>query len=154
MELTLHNLKLAKGSKRKIKRMGRGNASGHGTYSGRGQKGQRARSGGKKGLKRRGLHQLLKNKPKLGGFKSLKSKMAIVNLDQLEKVFTIGEIVDGKKLIAKNLIKSNKTGVKILGQGKLTKKLTVIADAFSDSAKKAIMEVGGKAELRPRRDNN
>src|SRR3989344_399564 len=96
-ELTLHNLKINKKAKKKTKRVGRGNASGHGTYSGRGLKGQKARAGGKGGLKRRGLKQLLRNKPKLGGFKSLKPKMAIVDLDQLEKVFTIGEIVDGKK---------------------------------------------------------
>jgi len=146
-ELTLHNLKINKKAKKKPKRVGRGNASGHGTYSGRGLKGQKSRSGGKSGLKRRGLSQLLRNKPKLGGFKSLNPKMETVNIDQLERNFEAGEIVNAKKLINKNLIKDNKTGVKILGDGKLTKKLTVIVNSFSESAKKAIIEAGGQFQL-------
>lgn len=146
-ELTLHNLKVDRRAKHKPKRVGRGNASGHGTYSGRGLKGQKSRSGGKGGLKRRGLRQLLRNKPKIGGFKSLKPKMKTVNIDQLDKAFEAGEIVTSKKLLAKNLIKDNKSGVKVLGQGKLTKKLTVVADSFSESAKKAIIEAGGIIKL-------
>ena len=147
-ELTLHNLKVEKGAKKRPQRVGRGNASGRGTYSGRGLKGQRSRSGGKRGLKRKGLRQLLRNKPKIGGFKSLKPKMETVNLEQLEKSFEVGEVVNAKKLIAKNLISPAKKGVKILGNGKLTKRLTVIADSFSESAKKAIIKAGGKAEIR------
>lgn len=146
-ELTLHNLKINKAAKKKAKRVGRGNASGHGTYSGRGLKGQKSRSGGKSGLKRRGLRQLLRNKPKIGGFKSLRSKLAVVNLDDLEKNFEAGELINDKKLLAKNLIKTNKFGVKILGEGKLTKKLIVIADSFSESAKKGIIEAGGSIKL-------
>jgi len=146
-ELTLHNLQVNRKAIKKSKRVGRGNASGHGTYSTRGLKGQKSRSGGKGGLKRRGLKQLLRNKPKIGGFKSLKPKMVIVNLDQLEKSFESGELINTKKLIAKNLIKTAKPGVKILGEGKLTKKFTVIADGFSESAKKAIIEAGGQAQL-------
>ncbi len=146
-DLALHNLKIAQGSRKKTKRVGRGNASGHGTYSTRGLKGQKSRSGGKGGLKRKGLMQLLKSKPKIGGFKSLKPKMVTVNLRQLEENFEAGELVNAKKLIAKNLIKDNRTGVKILADGKLTKKLTVAADSFSKSAKKAIMEVGGQVQL-------
>jgi large subunit ribosomal protein L15 len=150
-ELTLHNLKVKKGAKKRPRRVGRGNASGRGTYSGRGLKGQRSRSGGKSGLKRRGLRQLLRNKPKIGGFKSLKPKMETVNLEQLEKNFEASEIVNAKKLIAKNLIGSVKKGVKILGSGKLNKKLTVIADSFSESAKKAIIKAGGKPEIRSKK---
>ena len=149
-ELTLHNLKINKKAKKKTKRVGRGNASGHGTYSGRGLKGQKARAGGKGGLKRRGLKQLLRNKPKLGGFKSLKPKMAIVDLDQLENNFETGEIINAKKLFAKKLIKTVKNGVKILGSGKITKKLSVTADDFSESAKKAIIESGGNVWLKAR----
>ncbi|MCL5795859.1 MAG: 50S ribosomal protein L15 [Patescibacteria group bacterium] len=148
MELGLHNLKLAKGSKKKAKRVGRGNSSGHGTYSTRGLKGQRSRSGGGSGLKRRGLKTLLRNKPKIGGFKSLRSKMSEVNLNQLDRFFEPGEVVTGKKMFEKDLVDNLNNGIKILGTGRLTKKLTVIADAFSETAKKAIMEVGGKAELR------
>lgn len=146
-ELTLHNLKFNKKAKKRRKRVGRGNASGHGTYSTRGLKGQKARSGGRSGLKRRGLRQLLRNKPKIGGFRSPYPKMVTVNLDQLEKNFAAGEIVDAKKLIDKYLIKSARTGLKILGNGKLTKKLVVIADGFSESAKKAIIEAGGRVQL-------
>lgn len=147
-EITLHNLKINKKARKKAKRVGRGNASGSGTYSGRGLKGQRSRSGGKSGLKRRGLKQMLKSKPKIGGFKSLKPKMETVNLDRLEVAFNDGELVNSKKLIAKNLIKTAKNGVKVLGNGKLTKKLTVIVNNFSKSAKKAIIEAGGKAEIK------
>jgi len=146
-EINLHNLKIAKRSKKRKKRVGRGNSSGSGTYSGRGLKGQRSRSGGKKGLKRRGLNQFLKNKPKMGGFKSLKPKIVTVNIEQLEKFFADGEVVNAKKLISKKIIKSAKNGLKILGNGKLTKKLTVTADSFSESAKKAIIKVGGEVKL-------
>jgi large subunit ribosomal protein L15 len=73
--------------------------------------------------------------------------MVIVNLDQLESSFEAGELINAKKLIAKNLIKTAKTGVKILGDGKLTKKFTVSADSFSESAKKAIIEAGGQVQL-------
>lgn len=147
VELSLHNLKVNKKAKRKPKRRGRGNASGHGTYSGRGLKGQKARSGGKGGLKRRGLRQLLRNKPKIGGFKSLKPKRETVNLNQLDLAFEAGEVVNSKKLLVKNLIKDSKTGVKILGDGRLTKKLNVFADSFSETAKKAIMELGGSVKV-------
>ena len=146
-EINLHNLKIAKRSKKRKKRVGRGNSSGSCTYSGRGLKGQRSRSGGKKGLKRRGLNQFLKNKPKMGGFKSLKPKIVTVNIEQLEKFFADGEVVNAKKLISKKIIKSAKNGLKILGNGKLTKKLTVTADSFSESAKKAIIKVGGEVKL-------
>lgn len=143
-ELNLHNLKISK--KKKAKRVGRGNSSGSGTYSGRGLKGQRARSGGKGGLKRKGLVQTLKSKPKLGGFKSLKEKPAIINLDTLENFFEEGEAVDINKVFNKGLIKTKKNGLKVLGSGSLTKKFTVKADNFSESAKKAIMDAGGKIE--------
>jgi large subunit ribosomal protein L15 len=145
-EITLNNLKISKGAKRKAKRVGRGNASGHGTYSTRGLKGQRSRSGGRKGLKRFGLNTMIRNKPKLGGFKSLYLRPEVVNLDQLEAVFEAGEIVNAKKLIQKNLIKSAKTGIKILGKGTLTKKLTVAATSFSETAKDAIIKAGGKIQ--------
>ncbi len=146
-EITLDNLKISRGSKRKAKRVGRGNASGHGTYSTRGLKGQRSRSGGRKGLKRFGLNSMVRNKPKIGGFKSLYVKPEVVNLDQLEARFNAGEIVNVKRLIEKNLISSPKNGVKVLGKGKLTKKLTVAANSFSETAKDAIIKAGGKIQL-------
>lgn len=140
-ELNLHSLSVNK--RKKSRRVGRGNASGTGTYSGRGLKGQRSRSGGKGGLKLRGLKQMLKSKPKMGGFKSLTPKLETVNLETLEKHFGAGELVDVKKLLAKKLVKTQKNGLKILGNGKITKKLTVKANSFSESAKKAIIEAGG-----------
>jgi large subunit ribosomal protein L15 len=146
-ELTLHNLRINKASKKKPKRLGRGNASGHGTYSGRGLKGQKSRSGGKGGLKRKGLANLLRNKPKIGGFRSPYPKMTVINLDLLEQNFKAGELVNPGILLAKNLVRKAKDRIKILGEGKLTKKLTVLAHSFSESAKKAIIEAGGKAEV-------
>lgn len=145
-ELTLHNLTVNKKSKKNPKRVGRGNASGHGTYSTRGLKGQKSRSGGSKGLRRWALVLQLKSKPKIGGFRSLRPKLAAVNISRLESNFAAGEIVNAKKLIEKNLIKSAKTGVKILGDGRLTKKLTVFADSFSKPAKEAIIKAGGQAQ--------
>ncbi|MBI3291094.1 50S ribosomal protein L15 [Candidatus Falkowbacteria bacterium] len=142
-ELSLHNLKV--GKRKKSRRVGRGNASGRGTYSGRGLKGQRSRSGGKRGLKRKGLSRLLRNKPKIGGFKSLKPKIESVNIFDLDRYFGAGEIVNAKKLISQGLIKHN--NFKVLGDGKLTKKLTVVASAFSKSAKKAIIEAGGSIKV-------
>jgi len=145
--ITLSNLKNFPKSKKRPKRVGRGNSSGHGTYSGRGQKGQRARSGGKKGLKLKGIKPIIKRLPKLGGFKSIQPKMAIVNLENLEKNFSDGDLITPEKLLEKNLIKSLKTGVKILGRGKLSKKLIVQAYAFSKSAENAIKKAGGEVRL-------
>lgn len=85
----LHNLKPARGSKHKIKRVGRGNSSGHGTYSGHGGKGQTARTGGSKGLKLMGLRQLLLRTPKLGGFRSQYAKPATLKINVLEKHFAV-----------------------------------------------------------------
>lgn len=146
MPLNLSNLKPAKGSAKKRRRVGRGGK--RGAYSGRGMKGQRARSGGKKGLKALGFKQTLQRIPKSRGFKSLQAKMAIINLFDLEKKFNDGEAVDFKRLINTGLVKTAKNGVKILGNGKLTKKLTVVASAFSASAKKAIEEIGGRIEIK------
>ncbi len=145
-ELRLDNLKIDGSSRRRKKRVGRGNSSGRGTYSSRGIKGQRSRSGGKRGLKRRGLKDLLRNKPKIGGFKSLKPKMLTVNIYQLDKYFSDGESVNAKKLISKNIVKSDRPGIKILGSGQLKKKLYVYADDFSESAKKAIIDAGGQVK--------
>jgi large subunit ribosomal protein L15 len=142
--ITLSNLKRFPKSKKRPKRVGRGDSSGHGSYSGRGIKGQRARSGGKKGLKLKGLKPLIKQLPKLGGFKSHYPKMEIVNLKDLEEKFKNNDVVDPDKLIELGLIKSKTKGVKILGKGKLTKRLVVKAHAFSKSAEKAIKDLNGE----------
>lgn len=145
MTLTLHNIKPAPGAKKKRKRVGRGNASGHGTYSTRGQKGQRARSGGKAGLKRVGLKSLLQKIPKARGFKSGYAKPAVVNLQDLEKRFNDGALINAKQLLAKGLIRTAKNGVKILAEGELTKKLKIQADGFSQGALAKIKKAGGEA---------
>jgi len=145
--LKLYNLKPAKGAKKRKKRVGRGNASGHGTYATRGLKGQRSRSGGKGGLKFKGLKANIQNIPKLGGFKSLKPKLAVVNLKDLEKNFSDNEIVTAAKLKSKGLIKSIRPGVKILGMGKLDKKLILKVDKISESAREAVEKAGGKIIL-------
>jgi large subunit ribosomal protein L15 len=145
MSLTLSNLKPAKGATAKRKRVGRGGK--RGTYSGRGLKGQRSRSGGKSGLKALGLKQRLKSLPKLRGFKSLKPKMEVVNVSDLETKFADGDIITLGKLVAAKLVNTSKTGVKVLGDGKLSKKLTVSAHGFSASAKSAIEKAGGKIDV-------
>jgi large subunit ribosomal protein L15 len=147
MPLTLSNLKSFRGASKNRKRVGRGNSSGHGTYSTRGAKGQKARSGGKRGLKLKGFKRLMQNIPKLRGFKSLVSKMEIVNIQNLELKFENGAVIDGKKLVDAGIIRTIQFGVKILGGGKLAKNFVVKADAFSSSAKEAIEKAGGKAEI-------
>jgi len=143
--LGLHTLTKIKTKKRK--RVGRGNASGHGTYSTRGIKGQRSRSGGKKGLKKLGAKQWLQKVPKKKGFTSPHAKKEIIKLADLEKYFNNGDVVTAKVLHKKGLINNIKVGVKVLSNGKLTKKLTVKADAFSVKAKEAIEKLGGRAEV-------
>lgn len=145
--INLSHLKRFPKSKKRPKRIGRGDASGHGTYSGRGQKGQRARSGGRKGLKLKGIKPIIKRLPKLSGFRSIHPRLEIINLETLEKKFSDGETVDSQKLFKFKLIKTKKSKYKVLGKGKLTKKLTIYAYTFSKSAEKAITKVGGKIQL-------
>lgn len=136
--LSLHNLKPNKGATKKRKRIGRGNASGHGTYSGKGLKGQRSRSG-VSNLKRVGMKQTLFSIPKKRGFNSNKPKNKIVNLDDINKNFKDGDIINPKKLLKKNLINNIKNGVKILGKGKLELKNVKFKDVkMSESVKNSI----------------
>ncbi|TSC95646.1 MAG: large subunit ribosomal protein L15 [Parcubacteria group bacterium Athens1014_10] len=145
MELSLYNLKPTPKSKKRKKRVGRGNSSGHGNYSTRGMKGQRARSGGRGGLKLLGIKSTLNRIPKLKGFRSIHPKPQIVNLLDLEKRFKDDETVNAKSLLEKGLIMNSKRKIKVLGKGKLTKKLTVKLNDFSESAKEAIEKAGGQA---------
>ncbi|PIT93741.1 50S ribosomal protein L15 [Candidatus Falkowbacteria bacterium CG10_big_fil_rev_8_21_14_0_10_43_11] len=149
--LSLHTIKPAKGSTKKIRRIGRGDASGRGTYSGRGQKGQKSRSGGRKGLKRWGMKQLLLKTPKLRGFKSLKEKNQVVNLADINRFFKDGAHVSPKSLLNADLIDNIKTTVKILGTGELKIKNLEFADIkLSKSAEEQIKKMDGKikAEVR------
>ncbi|MEK7649269.1 MAG: 50S ribosomal protein L15 [Patescibacteria group bacterium] len=143
----LHQLTPFRGSRKKAKRIGRGLGSGHGAYSTRGVKGQRARSGGSHGLKARGMKQIVLRIPKLGGFRSIHEKSKGVNLSRIEEQFTLGETVSPRTLVRKGIIKSPKSGklvdVKILGDGTLTKPLTFKDCSVSATAKEKIEKAGG-----------
>ena len=142
--LGLHNLqKNQKATKKRVRR-GRGNASGHGNYSGRGMKGQKSRSGGKSGLKIRGLRNYLLRIPKSKGFTSDKPNNLPINLGLLDKYFDNNEVVSLKSLVKKNLIPAGMKSVKILASGKITKKLVIKIDSLSVKAKEAIIKAGGE----------
>ncbi|HDZ86196.1 hypothetical protein LCGC14_1630110 [marine sediment metagenome] len=144
----LHDLKPAKGSHKKKKRIGRGNASGHGTTAGRGTKGQLARSGGGKGPGFEGGRMaLIRKVPRLPGFKNpFKVSYQVVSLERLNQ-FKANDNVDVKALKEAGIIKKAEEPIKILADGKLDKALTVKVNAFSEKAKKAIEKAGGKAEV-------
>ncbi|MFA5021397.1 MAG: 50S ribosomal protein L15 [Patescibacteria group bacterium] len=144
MPLTLSNIHPAKGAIKKRKVIGRGGK--RGSYSGKGMKGQRARSG-VSGLKALGMRQMMLSTPKLRGFTSLKAKIPVVNVSDLN-AFEDGGIVDIRKMIQAGLLDKKEKRVKVLGDGKLTKKLTVMANAYSVTAKAAIEAAGGKAEVK------
>ncbi len=138
MTLSLHTIKPAKGSTKKRKRVGRGNASGHGTYSTRGLKGQKSRSGGKNSLKRLGMKTILLNIPKKRGFKSQKPKNQVVNLADINKYFKDGDTVDPQSLLKAGLIDAIKLPVKILGKGELKlKNVKFERVKMSESVKRA-----------------
>jgi len=147
MQYSLHTIQRPKSNKRRAKRVGRGNASQKGTFSGRGIKGQRSRSGGRRGLARRAaFQQLLIRTPKLKGFKRQSPPVALVTLAQLEAAFGAGDSVTRKKLVAKGIIRRACGAYKVLANGTLTKKLSVSAPVFSVSARKAIEKAGGSCE--------
>lgn len=143
----IHELSPAEGSKKDVKRVGRGHGSGWGKTSGKGHKGQNARSGGgvRPGFEG-GQMPLARRIPKRGFNNIFAAKMAAVNVSSLE-MFKEGTEVDAELLLASGLVKSIDNGVKILGNGEITKNLIVKADAFSASAKEKIEKAGGKAEV-------
>ena len=142
--MKLHELSPAPGSVSKRKRVGRGHGSGNGKTAGKGHKGQNARSGG--GVRigfEGGQMPLTRRIPKRGLFAK---KYSIVNVSDLSK-FVDGTVVDTEMLIASGLVKKEYDGVKILGNGDLTSKITVKAAKFSKSAIEKIEKAGGKAEV-------
>lgn len=147
--MQLHDLTPAKGSNKRRKRVGRGNSSGKGTYSGRGLNGQGSRSGGTKGAGfEGGQTPLAMRLPKLPGFRSPRRiEFAPINVSELQARFEDGAVVDGEALVAARLIKHVDEPVKVLGDGELTHKLTVRVDKVSASAKARIEAAGGKVEL-------
>ena len=146
--MQLNDLRPAAGSTKNRKRIGRGNSSGHGTTAGRGTNGQLSRSGGGKGAGfEGGQTPLAMRLPKLGGFINHNRVEYIpVNVSRLEGLFADGDVVDSEALVAKGVIKHDYLPVKVLGDGELTKSLTVKVDKVSASAKAKIEAAGGKVE--------
>ncbi|MCK4967522.1 MAG: 50S ribosomal protein L15 [Candidatus Aenigmarchaeota archaeon] len=149
MTLSLNNLQRPTKLKKKQIRRGRGNSSNRGTYSGRGQKGQRSRSGGKGGLKLLGFKINLRQTPKIGGFKSKRERPIIVNLNVLDKNFSTGDkitpqILEKKKIIKQQKGKREDIKIKILGQGEIKKKLIIQNCQISATARQKIVKAGGK----------
>ena len=145
--MDLSNLQSAEGSKHNDNfRRGRGHGSGNGKTAGKGHKGQKARSGAPRPGFEGGQMPLYRRIPKRG-FTCRNSKEIVgINLSYLER-FEDGATVTVESLVEAGIVKNTRDGVKILGNGELTKKLTVQANAFSASAKEKIEALGGKAEV-------
>ncbi len=144
----LNELKPAEGSTFKKFRKGRGHGSGNGKTSGKGHKGQNARSGGgvRPGFEG-GQMPLYRRIPKRG-FKCINSKNIVaINLSLLNDRFEDGAVVTVQSLMDKGIISNARDGVKVLGNGEITKKLTVQVNYYSNSAKEKIEAIGGKAEV-------
>lgn len=141
----LHTLKPAPGSIHRRKRVGRGNASGHGTFSTRGAKGQKARAGGRRGLIKFAVKGMVMRLPKKRGFTSPHIQLATVSLVKITKLFKGQASVTPVQLAKVGLIKTTYYGVKIVGNAPVTWPLTLMAHGFSKSAKAAINASGGQA---------
>ncbi|MDR1567469.1 MAG: 50S ribosomal protein L15 [Streptococcaceae bacterium] len=145
--MKLHELKPVEGSRKVRNRVGRGTSSGNGKTSGRGQKGQKSRSGGGVRLGFEGGQTPLFRRMPKRGFKNINSKdYALVNLDVLNH-FEDGATVTPEALVEAKIVKDVKSGIKILGNGELTKKVTVKASKFSKTAEEAITSKGGSIEV-------
>jgi large subunit ribosomal protein L15 len=146
--MKLHELVPPEGSVREGKRKGRGPGTGNGKTAGRGHKGQKARSGGGVRIGFEGGQMPLARRLPKRGFNNIFAKpMEEINLSSLEKKFQDGDTVDAQALLDRGVLAKCTYGVKVLGNGTLTRKLTVRAAAFSASAKEKIEAAGGKAEV-------
>ena len=146
--MNLHELHPALGSTHVGKRKGRGHGTGNGKTAGRGHKGQGARSGGGVRVGFEGGQMPLSRRVPKRGFNNIFAKpMEIINLTALN-AFEDGAVVTAEALIEKGILNKCEYGYKVLGNGKVTKKVTVEASAFSKSAKEAIEAAGGKAEVK------
>jgi large subunit ribosomal protein L15 len=146
--MELHDLHPAKGAKKTRKRIGRGPGSGTGKTAGKGHKGQKSRSG----YSRRygfegGQMPLVRRIPKRGFTNIFRVEFQVVNLRDLDRAFEDGDTVSIETLVEKGLIRGGKQPVKVLGDGKLTKKLTVQVHKFSASAQAGITKAGGSCEV-------
>lgn len=144
--MELSNLKPKKGSRHAKKRVGRGPGSGHGKTSSRGEKGQKSRSGYSSQIGFEGgqmpLHRRL---PKRGFTNIFKKEYDVLNLSDLEQ-FEAGSTVDREALTSAGVVRKSAKGVKVLGNGEITRKLTVHADKFSKTAKEKIEAAGGSCQ--------
>ncbi len=145
--MKLHELSPAEGSNKKSFRKGRGTGSGNGKTAGKGHKGQNARSGGgvRPGFEG-GQLPLYRRLPKRGFHNRFGKEYAIVNVESLNQ-FEDGAVVDTAALMAQGLVRAEHDGVKVLGRGEITKKLTVKAAVFSETAQEKIAAAGGKTEV-------
>ena len=146
--MELKDLHPAPGSRKARKRVGRGPGSGYGKTAGRGENGQLSRAGGgKRAGFEGGQTPLARRLPKLPGFRNInRVEYEVVNVKTLEERYEAGDIVDRDSLIAKNLLKTYSGPVKVLGDGDLTKALTVKVDKVSKTAQAKIEAAGGKVE--------
>ncbi|MBR6444178.1 MAG: 50S ribosomal protein L15 [Firmicutes bacterium] len=145
--MKLHELRAAEGSGRSRKRRGRGHATGQGTTGGRGMNGQKSRSGGGVRLGFEGGQMpLYRRLPKRGFTNIWGTEYAVINVDDLNR-FDEGTTVTPELLKEKGIVKNQKDGIKVLGNGELTKNITVQASKFSKTAAEKIEAAGGKAEV-------
>ena len=145
--MELHKLSPVEGSTHVGKRKGRGHGSGNGKTGGRGHKGQKARSGGKvRAGFEGGQMPLVRRIPKRGFNNIFAKPLTAINVAVLNR-FEDGAVVDAQALIEAGIIDNCPNGLKVIANGNLTKKITVKATAFSDSAKEKIEQAGGKAEV-------
>ncbi len=145
--MNLHELSPAEGSKKSSKRIGRGHGSGWGKTAGKGHKGQKARSGGSIRPGFEGGQMPLQRRVPKRGFNNIFAKNIVaINVSALE-AFDDGAEVTTEAIIEKGIVKKSYDGIKILGNGTLTKKLNVKVAAYSESAKQKIEAAGGKAEV-------
>lgn len=146
--MKLHELKPNPGSVREKKRLGRGTASGHGKTAGKGQKGQNSRSGGgvRPGFEG-GQMPIYRRLPKRGFTNIFATQYAEINVEVLNEMFEDGAIITPDLLKETGILKRQLDGVKVLGNGEITKKLTVKANKFSKSAVEKIEAAGGKVEV-------
>jgi len=145
--MKLNELSPAAGSTHVYKRKGRGNGSGNGKTAGRGQKGQKSRSGGGVRVGFEGGQMPLARRVPKRGFNNIFAKpLTAINVAALNR-YENGDVITAEKLLADGVLSKCEYGLKILGNGQLEKKLTVKASAFSESAKEKIEAAGGKAEV-------
>ena len=144
--MNLENIPTIKGATHPTKRLGRGEGSGHGKTSGKGHKGQKARSGGGIRIGFEGGQMPLYRKLPRRGFnnKNFKTTYQLVNVDQLERVE--GDVIDRESLVKAGLIRNNDQGVKVLGDGEVSKAFTVKVCKVSKTAQSKIEAAGGKVE--------